>query len=319
VLIDWKNWPPHRPWVFFTATAAVAATFWYFSSSVGLPDWPGGSSIPGFTFGVIGGLICLFELLLWWRKRVRTWRIGRTQVWMRAHIWLGLLSVPLLIYHSGFRLGGPLSTVLMVLFLIVIVSGVWGLFVQQVLPRAMLHEVPAETVFSQIDYIVAQLATESERLVIATCGPAPGAEVVKPTEDDEASFLTIGAVRMAGQVSGKVVQTRVPSIPVPGSELLRSFYYERVRPYLLHGRRSDSPLQFPARAEGMFRNLRTQLPSAAGASIDALESGCEQRRQLDQQARLHFWLHNWLWFHLPLAVALLALMFVHIFVALKYW
>ncbi|MBY0524358.1 MAG: hypothetical protein K2R98_13210 [Gemmataceae bacterium] len=320
MLIDSKNWRPHRPWVFFTIIATVLATVWYVRSSQVAREWLGGSSIPGFTFGIIGGLICAFEMLLWWRKKVRVWRIGRTQVWMRAHIWLGLLSVPLLVFHSGFRWGGLLSTVLMVLFLIVIVSGVWGLAMQQVLPRIMLHDVPAETIYSQIDYIVAQLTADAERLVIATCGPAPGEDVNAPSDEPgEEAYLTIGAVRTAGQVQGKVLQTRVPTAPVPNTEPLRIFFYERVKPYLRHGKRSDSPLKHPVRSEGLFRNLRTLLPPGASETVDALVGGVEQRRQLDRQAQLHFWLHNWLWLHLPLAAALIILMLVHIFVALKYW
>ena len=34
---------------------------------------------------------------------------------------------------------------------------------------------------------------------------------------------------------------------------------------------------------------------------------------------MHRWLHNWLIIHLPLSVALVILMFVHVWVALKYW
>lgn len=323
MLIDGKNWPPHRPWVAFSLIVTLAASFWFFTASAGTDTWPGGSSIPGFTFGVLGGLICLFEMLLWWRKKVRTWRIGRTQVWMRAHIWLGLLSVPLLIFHSGFRFGGPLSMVLMLLFLVVIASGIWGLIVQQYLPRAMLDEVPAETIYSQIDYIVGQLASESAHLVLATCGPAQGpasvAEQQAEADDTATGYLTIGAVRTAGAVQGKVLQTRVPTAPVAGAEPLRGFFHVHVKPYLLQGIRADSPLSYPARAEALFRNLRTQLPLGAADAVSALESSCAQRRQLDRQARLHFWLHNWLWVHLPLAVALIVLMAVHIFVALKYW
>jgi hypothetical protein len=323
VLIDRDNWALHRPWVVLAVLGAVAASVWYFMVSATADSWPGGSSVPGFTFGILGGAICLFEMLLWWRKKVRTWRIGRAQVWLRAHIWLGLLSVPLLVFHSGFRFGGPLSTVLMVLFLVVIGSGVWGLILQQLLPKTMLHEVPAETIYSQIDRIVAQGAAESERLVLATCGPEPGATTAAAAaEEEEAAatgFLTIGAVRIAGSVQGKVLQTRVPSQPVPGTEALRSFFVERVRPYLLHGNRSDSPLRYPARSAGLFRNLRTLLPEAATSAVDVLEGAVHQRRELDRQARLHFWMHNWLWFHLPLAAALIVLMLIHTFVAVKYW
>jgi hypothetical protein len=321
VLIDRENWARHAPWFLVTIVASVAASVWYFGSFADTGSLPGGSSIPGFTFGVLGGLICAFEMLLWWRKKVRTWRIGRTQAWLRAHIWLGLLSVPLLVYHSGFRFGGPLSTVLMVLFLIVIVSGVWGLALQQFMPRTMLQQVPSETIYSQLDHVAGQLASDGERLIIATCGPAPGEENAAAEEEAiaGAGHLVIGAVRAAGRIQGKILETRVPTSPVPGCEPLRDFFHERAAAYLREGKSADPALGQQDRAAALFRNLRTLLPKHAGDSVDALENLCEQRRQLDVQAGLHFWLHNWLWVHLPLAAALIVLMVVHIFVALKYW
>ena len=54
-------------------------------------------------------------------------------------------------------------------------------------------------------------------------------------------------------------------------------------------------------------------------TVDALSNLCDQRRQFDHQARLHYWLHNWLWIHLPLSLALIVLMFVHIVRTLQYW
>ncbi len=318
MLIDRDNWPLHRWWVIFAILATVLASLWYFSAATG-DTWPGGSSVPGFTFGLLGGGICIFEMLLWWRKKVRTWRIGRTQVWLRAHIWLGLLAVPLLVYHSGFRFGGPLATVVMVLFLVVIVSGIIGLLFQQVIPKSLLDEVPAETIYSQIDRVSAQLAVDAERLVLATCGPAPGEKVPQVAEAEGELHLTIGAVRSAGRVQGVVMQTRVPQQPVPGCEPLREFFHKTAEPFLRTGGPSDSPLRQAARAAAVFRSLRTQLPEHAHEAVNALEGSCDQRRQFDQQARLQFWLHSWLWVHLPLAAALIVLMFVHIVVALKYW
>jgi hypothetical protein len=306
--------------VLSTLVVAVLAAIWYYCWSLRISDWPGGASLPGFTFGVVGGLICLFELLLWWRKRVRVWRIGRAQVWMRAHIWLGLLSVPLLVMHSGFRLGGQLAAVLMILFLIVIASGIWGLVFQQLLPKKILADVPAETIYSQIDHVVEQMSMEAERLVLATCGAAPG-EATPTTDDDDTAtgFLTLGALRSAGKVQGKVLQTIVPGAPVPDTEILRDFYLETIKPYLRKGRAVPSPLASPNQAEILFRNLRTNLDPAAHDAVNALENACEQRRQLDVQARLTFWLHCWLWVHLPLSVALILLMFVHAFKASMYW
>ncbi len=326
VLIDRDNWRPHLPWVVASLAVTALSVLWFVAACLGQADWPGGSSAPGFTFGVAGGVICLFEFLLWPRKSwFRAWRLGRTMTWMRAHIWLGLLAVPLLVLHTGFRWGGPLSAILMGLFLVVVASGVWGLVMQQFLPRRMLENIPAETIYSQIDHVAANLAEEAERLVQATCGPERGGNgtaVPGPAEKKEpagAGYLVVGAVRTAGGVQGKTLLTRAPSAAVPRSEPLRSFFREAVKPFLLTGRRTGSPLGVAPRAAGMFRDLRQRLDPAAHETVAVLEDLCEQRRQLDQQARLHFWMHNWLCVHLPLSVALIALLFVHVYVALKYW
>jgi hypothetical protein len=325
VLIDRENRADHMPWILIAVLTTVAASVWFFVAAIGSPEWPGGSSLPGFTFGVLGGVIILFELLLWWRKKVRRWHIGRTKVWMSAHIWLGLLCVPLLAYHSGFCLGGTLSTLLMLLFLLVIASGVWGLVLQQVLPQRMLMELPAETIYSQIDHVASQLAAEAEQLVLATCGPVEGGLAAREKENEKvaeltaAGHLTVGLVRSAGRVQGKVLQSRVPRALTGEAEALRCFFQKTIAPFLTQGSRSGSPLQHPTRAAAMFLDVKSSVDPTAYEMLDTLESLCEQRRQLDRQTRMHFWLHSWLAVHLPLSIALTALMVVHAWVALKYW
>lgn len=323
LLFPRSNFRDHLPWVVGCLVVTAAALVWFLAAGIGSPRWPSGGSLPGLTFGVVGGSICVFELLLWPRKKLRAWRLGRVVKWMRAHIWLGLLAVPLLILHSGLRWGGAMSTTLMLLFLVVIVSGVWGLALQQFLPNLMLERVPAETIYSQIDHVTRHLTAEAERLVEATCGPEEGGPVavraaVGPGEGGE-RYLVVGAVRSAGRVQGKVLETLAPAAPVPHAEPLRLFFRTRVRPYLLGGARSGSELRLRPRAEVLFTELRTHLPPAAHAAVGALEGLCEQRRELDLQARIHFWLHNWLCIHLPLSIALIALMFIHAWAAVRYW
>jgi hypothetical protein len=320
LLIDRGNWAPHKPWLFLCLAVLLAASAWFFAAGLGRPEWPGGSSLPGFTFGVLGGLIILFEFLLWLRKKVRVWRVGTAQAWLRAHIWLGLLCVPLLVYHSGLRLGGTLSTVLLVLLLVVVASGVYGLALQQVLPRRMLEEVPAETIYSQMDRLAEQLTAEAAQLVAATCGPAPGEEPAAPAlAEGGGAHLVVGALRSAGKVQGKILQTRAPAGPVPESEALRVFFRQAVAPFLRGGSRSGSPLAAHRQAAWMFQDLMTKVPPAAHEAVEVLQDFCGQRRQWEEQARLHFWLHNWLWVHFPLSVALVVLMIVHAWVAIKYW
>ncbi len=57
----------------------------------------------------------------------------------------------------------------------------------------------------------------------------------------------------------------------------------------------------------MFQQLRVLLPQNLHSSVDDLENICEEKRQLDQQSRLHKILHGWLLVHIPLSYALLLL------------
>jgi hypothetical protein len=133
------------------------------------------------------------------------------------------------------------------------------------------------------------------------------------------TYVTIGAMRRIGAVRGRVWQTQTAISAVPESGVLQTAFFSTIRPYLLDGRRTGSPLANELQAGNFFAGLRNKLPAPAHIAVDHLEGVCDQRRQFDLQARLHAWLHGWLWIHLPFSVALVLLMFVHVFVAVKYW
>jgi hypothetical protein len=67
-----------------------------------------------------------------------------------------------------------------------------------------------------------------------------------------------------------------------------------------------------------FDNLRREFPEAAWTPLSAMEEICEEKRQLDHQARLHRLLHAWLLVHLPASAALILLSIVHAIGALRY-
>ena len=67
---------------------------------------PGGGSVLGLIYGTIGFSFMAFVTLLSLRKKFPIWRIGRTKTWMRGHLWLGAVALPLIWLHGGFRHGG---------------------------------------------------------------------------------------------------------------------------------------------------------------------------------------------------------------------
>jgi hypothetical protein len=160
----------HRTWALLSAAILIVATVVYMREATHSPHGVTGGSLIGLALGIVGSSCMIFAGLLAARKRVPTWRIGSAQFWLRGHIWLGLLSVPLILFHSGFGWGGLLENLLWITFALVIVSGVYGLILQQLLPRWMTVRVPNETFGEQIPNRCRWLLIESDKLVAELAG-----------------------------------------------------------------------------------------------------------------------------------------------------
>ncbi|GIW86476.1 MAG: hypothetical protein KatS3mg108_0800 [Isosphaeraceae bacterium] len=317
LVFDRQQWVRHRGWAWLCGLAAVAAIVWCLVAAVQESPWrwPPGSSLPGFTLGVLGGGMILFEMLLWPRKLLRGWRLGRTQCWMAGHLWLGLLCLPLLLLHGGFHfdLGrSTLAAVLMWLLVAVVLSGIWGLVMQHIYPRRMLNELPAETIHAQIPHVLSQFREQARRIVERVCGESADTDL--PSEP----YLVATATRQSGAIGGRTVLTQEALGRVPGSAPLREFYERQIAPYL-EDRPGASPLDTPARAEALFEELERRLPAGAHPAVRFLANLCDQRRQFALQDRWHRRLHAWLAVHFALSLALTVLMLAHIVLALKYF
>ncbi|MDX1669450.1 MAG: hypothetical protein R3194_08540, partial [Limnobacter sp.] len=123
---------------------------------------------------------------------------------MKGHIWLGLLSVPLILFHSGFRWGGPLEIGLMLVFAGVIGSGLAGLVLQAYVPRLMKVTVPAQAIYEQLPQACRSLQTATDQVVQSACDTL----IAESSESTSA--------RTSYDPKGE----------------LRSFYLHTVRPYL---------------------------------------------------------------------------------------
>lgn len=308
-----------------------------FASAVGYviyariaPAGPRGGSAMGLLFGSVGFAFMIFAGLLGARKRVPTWRLGRAQAWMRGHLWLGLLSLPLICFHGGFHFGGALTRALMWLLIVTVASGVFGAVLQNYVPRIMTADVPLETIYDEIGNVREVLCEEADRLMESLCGDlgltnehsgnqrAGGFSALRPIAPALVPLRTSAAV--SAGASGAAVAPVTETIRLHGQESapLRRFYIQELRIYLASPRKRGQRLADVEKARMAFAALRTLLPAAAHPALQDLEEICDEARQLLRQERLHRWLHIWLLVHIPVSLALIVLGAVHAVMALRY-
>jgi hypothetical protein len=292
----------HVPWFLFVLLATVAACCIYVGNfhperlphGFSLPPWLihkpsdhrsiGGTPL-GLVFGTISLGIFVFAALLGVRKKLPFLPVGNVQRWLRGHIWLTLLTIPLILLHSGFRLGGPMTTTLMVLYAIVMVSGIYGLILQHKLPTMMKESLPAEIVFEQIPNVRAQLCAAAEKL-----------------QRSLKQMATTGSAVVATDVSQE--------------EVLAGFIEQRLLPYLRARHSEKYRLGHTREADEIFRHLKLRVDEMYRPRVDEMRRWCEERRLTDTQVRLQHWLHGWLFVHVPLSFLLLLMTVWHGFVTL---
>jgi len=319
-----------RGWAIASLGILAISSVVYVVYEFGSPQGPRGGSTMGLLFGIIGFGFMIFAALLGARKRVPTWRVGRAQAWMRGHLWLGFLALPLILFHGGFHFGGTLTRVLMWLLIITVFSGVFGAVLQHYVPRLMTTDVPLETIYDEIGNVRALLLEEADRAVEALCGSlgltkssaeeiqrAGGFTALRPIAASAAPLRTSAAVS-AGASAAVATAPEIILLSEEEAVPLRRFYLQEMRTFLQSPRQRGLRLGDAAKASSAFAGLRTLLPAAAHTTLGDLEDICDEARQLTRQERLHRWLHGWLLVHIPLSLALILLGAVHAVMAMRY-
>jgi len=319
----------HRTWAIAALAILAISLIVYFIYALNSPQGSRGGSVIGLLFGIIGFGLMIFAALLGARKRVPTWRLGRAQTWMRGHLWLGLLALPMILFHGGFHFGGTLTRLLMWLLIVTVASGVFGAALQHYIPRVMTGDVPLETIYDEIGHVRSLLREEADRAMEIVCGSlsfpkstleetqrAGGFTALRPIAATAVPLRTSAAVS-AGASAAVAAAHEIILLSKEQSAPLRGFYLSEMRPFLEHPKNSNRLADAPA-ASGAFAGLRALLPAAAHASLSDLEDICNEARQLARQEQLHRWLHGWLLVHIPLSLVLILLGAVHAVMALRY-
>ncbi|QJB70439.1 hypothetical protein [Parasphingorhabdus halotolerans] len=96
-----------------------------------------GGSWYGYTLGTIGALLILWLTMLGVRKRAMTSGRWSLKAWTSAHIYLGLSLVVIGTLHTGFQFGWNIHTAAYAFMMIVIISGIFGIYYYATLPQAL--------------------------------------------------------------------------------------------------------------------------------------------------------------------------------------
>jgi hypothetical protein len=233
----------------------------------------------GYTLGTAGALIILF--LLWFGVRKRQYKSSAMDLksWLSAHVYLGVLLIILVTLHTGFELGWNIHSLAYILMMLVIFSGFYGVYAYLRFPRLMTEKMGEETLES-LFLKMADLDRETRNIALQL--------------PDEINRVVLDASQ----------QTRI------GGGFLQQ----------LSGRQKNCPAGL---ALEKIQSIGAQLKGEQAKANRELYFLTLKKQALLTQARedvmFRARLEVWLYFHVPLSIALLAALIAHIVSVFFYW
>lgn len=261
------------------AAAIVALAlllYWFHEPDYGVPN---GGTWLGYTLGGFGAFLILW--LMWFGIRKRRYGAGGAPVedWLSAHIYLGLALIIIGTLHTGFQFGWNVHTLAYVLMMLVILSGVFGLFVYMRVPELMTNNRRGMTLV-QMMHEISDLDAECREAAL--------------TLGDEINQIVLDAAQNT-RIGGGVIRQLSGDDPDCAT---------RDANRAVRHLADSAP---PGQAEG-FRAL-------LGLLARKEELLARARRDVRYKSLLDIWLYV----HVPLSFALLGALIAHIVAVYFYW
>ncbi|GFE84302.1 hypothetical protein GCM10011487_63020 [Steroidobacter agaridevorans] len=268
----------------------VAACVLYVTQGDSQP--PNGGTWQGYVLGTVGALLIVWLTMLGVRKRRYSSTTGTVQGWTSAHVYLGSTLIVIATLHSGIQVGWNLHTLAYVLMCVVILSGFFGLYTYMSYPQLISKNreggARAE-LFAELFEL-----DRNARSVASRCAPDVAIAV-----DSSIERTTLGGG-------------------------IYSQLFSRDGSYFVRG--EGKPVRNTDQQQ-VIDFVGTRLPRAAkGAEAANLQQLivllCRRQavlRRIRRDIRLYGWLKIWLYFHVPVTIALLIALVLHIIVTFFYW
>lgn len=234
---------------------------------------------PEFITGYTLFAVLLVLALFNARKKLSMVPLVRSAYWLAIHVVGGGAAVILFFIHTGsIWPTGGYEQALAVIFYLVSLSGIFGYAVQRINPRRLV-QTDYEIIFERIPSELAEIREKAE------------AEILACTE--EISSDTVARHYM---------------------ETL-TWYFRRPRFFLNNAFGGDAGQHWLRK---QYRTVDRYLNDAERAYMDRINELAERKAKIDIHYARQSMMNNWLMVHLPLAAALLGLMFWHVIVVNVY-
>lgn len=241
---------------------------------------PSGGTVGGLIYGSIGLAAILVLMLLGIRKRSYASHLGTVQGWVSAHVYLGLLTLLIIPLHAGFHFGWDVHTLAFVLLVIVVLSGMGGLALYLTVPR-MLTKYESGMLPDKIESELNRIVGEMKPLA-----------------------------------SGK-------------TGLFQRLYFEEFRRAFAihpHGWRLLFARQKPSSTLKIrvqeLNKILPQIPASQHEDFSQFSALVLQKSEMESylagQMRLKNALQAWLYVHVPVSIAMVAAVIVHLLVVFVY-
>jgi hypothetical protein len=254
-----------------------------------------GGTMLGYILGTLGALLIL--LLTWFgvRKRRYRSRAGTVQGWLSAHVYLGLVLPLIALLHAGFQLGFNIHSLTFVLLLLVVFSGIYGVYVYMKYPdRVSVNRGSASRpeLFAQLQEI------DSRSGRIAAGLPAEFAALVQSG---------IARTQLGNTLWSRIRNRDNSTISLPNQD----------QGVAVSNAGQEAALDWLADAQS--RASDAEVASRIGELSALLRNKRKLLRQIREDLRLQATMELWLYLHVPLSIGLLVALIIHIVTVFVYW
>jgi hypothetical protein len=123
-------------WLLAASIAFAALATLYGQAIMSGEPRHGGTRL-GIWLGLASLGLILLLLAFGWRKRAYRSTFGTLDGWLQAHLYFGIVALPLVLFHAGFLFRDKLATAAFVVLVLVVATGIVGAFLYRALPQKL--------------------------------------------------------------------------------------------------------------------------------------------------------------------------------------